>query len=170
MFLKAQRGTTNHCEYPQQEKPQRCQDVSVFSHHCVCVCMLSHFSPVWLCDPLDCSPPGSSVHGILQARTLKRVAIPSSRGPYQPGIKAHLWRLLHGHGGSLPLSHLGSPFVCHSDGDAQHRAQHWSRNVGANTRPVEGIPFLEWLLLGGPHSLNMTQGLSQIQANLLVLL
>ena len=34
-----------------------------------------------LCDPMDCSPPGSSVHEILQARTLQRVAIPSSRGP-----------------------------------------------------------------------------------------
>ena len=28
-----------------------------------CVCVLSH---VWLCDPMDCSPPGSSVHGIFQ--------------------------------------------------------------------------------------------------------
>ena len=28
-----------------------------------------------LCDPMDCSPPGSSVHGILQARILERVAI-----------------------------------------------------------------------------------------------
>ena len=33
-----------------------------------------------LCDPTDCSPPGSSVHGILQARTLEWVAIPFSRG------------------------------------------------------------------------------------------
>ena len=28
-----------------------------------------------LCDPMDCSPPGSSVHGILQARVLERTAI-----------------------------------------------------------------------------------------------
>ena len=33
-----------------------------------------------LCDPMDCSPPGSSVHGILQARTLEWVAISFSRG------------------------------------------------------------------------------------------
>ena len=32
-----------------------------------------------LCDPMDCSPPGSCVHGILQARTLEWVAMPSSR-------------------------------------------------------------------------------------------
>ena len=37
-----------------------------------------------LCHPLDCSPPGSSVHGILQARILEWVAMPSSRGPSWP--------------------------------------------------------------------------------------
>ena len=37
-----------------------------------------------LCDPLDRSPPGSSVHGILQARTLEWVAISSSRGSSRP--------------------------------------------------------------------------------------
>ena len=38
-----------------------------------CVCMVSFFSPVQLCDPMDCSLPGSSVHGILQARMLEWV-------------------------------------------------------------------------------------------------
>ena len=37
-----------------------------------------------LCDPTDCSLPGSSVHGLLQARILEWVAIPSSRGSPQP--------------------------------------------------------------------------------------
>jgi len=37
-----------------------------------------------LCDPVDCSLPGSSVHGILQARTLEWVAIPFSRGSSRP--------------------------------------------------------------------------------------
>ena len=37
-----------------------------------------------LCDPMDCSPPGSSVHGILQEGTLEWVAIPFSRGSSQP--------------------------------------------------------------------------------------
>ena len=40
-----------------------------------------------LWNPTDCSPPGSSVHGILQARTLEWVAVPSSRGSSQPGIE-----------------------------------------------------------------------------------
>ena len=37
-----------------------------------------------LCDPMDCSPPGSSVHWILQARILEWVPMPSSRGSSQP--------------------------------------------------------------------------------------
>ena len=38
-----------------------------------------------LCDPVDCSPPSSSVHGTLQARILEWLAISSSRGSSQPG-------------------------------------------------------------------------------------
>ena len=37
-----------------------------------------------LCDPMDCSPPGSSVHGLLQTRILEWVAIPLSRGSSPP--------------------------------------------------------------------------------------
>ena len=37
-----------------------------------------------LCDPMDCSPPGSSVHGISQARILECVGISSSRGSSRP--------------------------------------------------------------------------------------
>ena len=37
-----------------------------------------------LCDPVDCSPPGSSVHGILQARILEWVSISFSRGSSLP--------------------------------------------------------------------------------------
>ena len=40
-----------------------------------------------LCDPVDCSPPGSSVHGILQARILEWVAISFSTDLPDPGIE-----------------------------------------------------------------------------------
>ena len=44
------------------------------------MCMLSHFSHFWLfCNPMDCSPPGSSVHGIFQAGILEWVVMPISR-------------------------------------------------------------------------------------------
>ena len=44
----------------------------MYTHVCVCV---SHLVMSTLCDPMDCNPPGSSVHGILQARLLEWVAI-----------------------------------------------------------------------------------------------
>ena len=43
-----------------------------------------------LCDPMDYSPPGSPVHGILQARILEWVAMPSSRGSSQPRDQTHI--------------------------------------------------------------------------------
>ena len=45
---------------------------------CVCVCVLVIQLCLTLCDLMDCGPPGSSVHSILQARILKWVAIPFS--------------------------------------------------------------------------------------------
>ena len=44
------------------------------------MCVKSPQSCLTLCDPMDCSPPGSSVHGILQARIFEWVAMPFSRG------------------------------------------------------------------------------------------
>ena len=58
------------------------------------MCMLSHFSCVWLCDPMDFSLPGSSVHGILQARMLEWVAISSSRGSFPPRDGTHVYLCL----------------------------------------------------------------------------
>ena len=43
-----------------------------------------------LCDPMDCSPPGSSVHGILQARILEWVAISFSRGSSHPRARTQV--------------------------------------------------------------------------------
>ena len=47
---------------------------------CVCSVALSGLTP---CDPMDCSPPGSSVHGIFQARILEWVALSYFRGSSQ---------------------------------------------------------------------------------------
>ena len=62
-----------------------------------------------LYDPMDCSPPGSSIHGILQARILEGVAIPFSRGFSQPRdqtlVSCTFWQILN------HLSHWGSPGV-----------------------------------------------------------
>ena len=61
-----------------------------------------------VCDPMDFSPPGASVHGFLQARILEWVAISSSRGSSQTqGLNPHLLHLQHWQADSLPLGHLG---------------------------------------------------------------
>ena len=60
-----------------------------------------------LCDPMDCSPPGSSVHGILQAGILAWVAISFSRGLPDPGIKPGSPTL---RADSLPFELPGKPF------------------------------------------------------------
>ena len=52
--------------------------------------VLSCFSCVWLCDAMDCSLPGSSVHGIQQASILEWVATFSSRGSSQPRDWTHV--------------------------------------------------------------------------------
>ena len=49
----------------------------------VTLCLVTQLC-LTLCDPMFCSPPDSSVHGILQARILEGVAVASSRGSSQP--------------------------------------------------------------------------------------
>ena len=64
-----------------------------------------------LSDPMDCSPPGSSVHVFLQAQTLEWVAMPSDRGIFlTQGPKLHLSYLLRCRQILYPQSHLGSPW------------------------------------------------------------
>ena len=74
----------------------------------------SHSCPT-LCNPMDCSPPVSSVHEILQARIPEWVAMPSSRGSSQPRGRTQVscvscicrWVLYY-------LHHLGSPNSKHN--------------------------------------------------------
>ena len=65
-------------------------------------------SGLTLCNPMDCSPPGSSVHGILQTRMLEWVAAPSFRGSSQPRDRTQVSHL-HWQAGSLPLAPAGKP-------------------------------------------------------------
>ena len=64
-----------------------------------------------LCDPVDCSLPGFSIHGILQARILEWVTISFSRGSSRPRDRTCVsYVSLHWQAGSLPLAPLGNPF------------------------------------------------------------
>ena len=63
-----------------------------------------------LCDPKDHSPPGSSVHGILQKRILEWVAIPFFRGSFQSRDWIRVsYVYLHRQTSSLPLVPTGKP-------------------------------------------------------------
>ena len=63
-----------------------------------------------LCDPMDCSLPGSVAHGILQARILEQVTMPSSGGIFPTqGSNLGLLCLLFWQVGSLPLAPPGKP-------------------------------------------------------------
>ena len=64
-----------------------------------------------LCNPMDCSPPGSSVLGIFQARILEWVCHFLLQGIF-PSQGSNPY-LLHGQVDSLPLSHLGRPNALH---------------------------------------------------------
>ena len=82
---------------------------------CVCVCVCARAracaqSCPTLGNSMDCSPPGFSVHGILQARVLEWVAISFSRGSSPPRVKSlRLSHLLYWQVGSLSLYHPVSP-------------------------------------------------------------
>ena len=88
-------------------------------------CVLVHLvgqSCLTLCDPLDCRPPGSSVHGISQARILEWVAVSFSRDSSQPWIESaslalagrfFTLSLLGSHTKNCGVSILSS--LCHSD-------------------------------------------------------
>jgi len=56
---------------------------------CCCYCLVTQSCPTY-CDPMDCSPPSSSVHAISQARLLEWVAISFSRGSFQPRDGTHV--------------------------------------------------------------------------------
>ena len=58
------------------------------------MCAKSFQSCPTLCNPMDCSPPDSSVHGILQARILERVAISYSRGSSQARDETSVSRIV----------------------------------------------------------------------------
>ena len=63
-----------------------------------------------LCDSMDYSPPGSSVHGIPQARIKECIAMPTSGGIFlTQGSNSSLLNLLHWEAGSLPLAPPGGP-------------------------------------------------------------
>ena len=61
----------------------------VYIYVCLCVCLGAQLCPT-LCNSMDCSPPDSSVHWILQAKILEWVAIPFSKESSQPRDRTYI--------------------------------------------------------------------------------
>ena len=110
------------------------------------VCAVAQ-SCLTLCGPMDCSPPGSSAHGIFQARILAQGAMPSSRASSRPRDLTHVScvscigrRILnHQH-------HPGKPIICNKSSHTLHK----TNNKVHSKRAVIfefllGEIFLEWL-------------------------
>ena len=66
-----------------EETAEECFSFTPDKHYLTVVVLVAQSCPT-LCDPMDHSLLGSSVHGILQARILEGVTIPLSRGSSQP--------------------------------------------------------------------------------------
>ena len=106
MFLCECGGDTPHFQWPKRKKnvrpPRTFLFITFLLHACHVTSVLSA-----LCNPMDCSPPGSSVHGISQARILQWVVISFSRGYSQSRDVICISTVLQLD--FLPLSYLGSP-------------------------------------------------------------
>ena len=95
--MQSQKWGNNLCSFPRQTMQQHSNPNLYPNHYCW---RSQSWMSLWrptrppesevaqscptLCDPMDCSPPGSSVHGIHQARILEWIAISFSRGSSQP--------------------------------------------------------------------------------------
>ena len=82
----------------------------MFYYSSACVCAKSVQLCLTLFDPMDCSPPGSSAHGSLQARILEWIVMSSSGGIFpDPGIESVSPAAPALQVDSLLLRHQGSP-------------------------------------------------------------
>ena len=114
-------GPWHKQQFPQPQKPHHLAHTYWMSptQQVVCIPVKSLQLCLTLCNPMDCSPPDSSVHGILQARILEWIAMPSCRESSQPRdrtvylrCKMCLFHLLHWQVGSLSLAPPSSPLYC----------------------------------------------------------
>ena len=79
-----------------------CREKEALVYCCKCVCSVTQ-SCLTLCGPMDCNPPGSSVHGISRQEYWSELPCPTQGSNLCP------LNLLHWQADSLPLNHLGSP-------------------------------------------------------------
>ena len=92
-----------------RESPLK-MEISLINIPCCVLCLVTQ-SCLSFCDPMDYSPPGSSANGILQARILECVAMPSFTGSSRPRDQNCVSCLLHWQVDSLQLVIPGKPIL-----------------------------------------------------------
>ena len=90
--------------------PYPSRTLGIYPKSCPLSAKWLHLCPT-LCDPMDCSPPGSSVHGIFQARILEWVVTPTSRGSSWPRDVTCV-SYLSWIGSRFFTTSTGSPTIC----------------------------------------------------------
>ena len=110
---KHSQDSWSHCAPLPLIKPL--SKIGIWSSPYICICIHLHaqlLSRVWLfCDPMTCSPPGSSVHGILPQEYRSGLPFPSPGDLPSPEMEPMSSETPALVGGSLSLSHLGSACV-----------------------------------------------------------
>ena len=100
VFIKKTRNTKRWLGWGPKGTPEHCfRNENCCSHYgnqygssCCCCCWGAQSCPT-LCDPIDGSPPGSPVPGILQARVLEWIAISFSKGSSRPRNRTRVSRI-----------------------------------------------------------------------------
>ena len=101
------RGIHNSTETDNKRQPE----IGLLYRYMCAKVLVVQLCPV-LCNPIDCSLLGSSVHEILQPRILEWVAMSFSRRSSQSRNQTHLFCFPHWQVSSFPLGHLGRPYKC----------------------------------------------------------
>ena len=123
LFTRAKIWKQPNCQIDEWIKKVWCVCVCVS----VCVCMYTQsLCCVQLCDPIDCSPPGSFDHGIFQARKLVWAAVSYSRTSSRPKNWTHISWGSCIQEDSLPLHHLGSPSTSSASSKNVHTYAHYT--------------------------------------------
>ena len=136
-------------EVPSAEESSAIQGHPFLPRGCYCCCHLADKSCLTLCDPTDCSVPGSSVHGISQTKILEWVAISFFRGSSQSRDQNPC--LLHREADSLPLNQQGSP--------TSPASNYWSVSSSQGPVPLPQSKTVQRIILAPKLPMGSAKGL-----------